>query len=240
MSIKQMVRMATYAGKRVYRGEVISDASWEALVDDDLWARATAVIDSNTLTHSGDSTARWLLSGIARCGQLDCGGPMRRQKNGNTNAYLCKWCRGTGRVVERTDDTVTRKLLALLATAPKTNSTDPTPALLDARREAKALRDRLDEFRHEAIAGRLSAASLAMAEQELLPQIRTSEAKARNLAAPMALAGYDLSDPVALWKSLDVDGRRTLLRRAVRVTIRPAGRSHVWRDDLIEVTPTWS
>ncbi len=239
MSVRRIIRMPAYNGKRVHQGEVVGQATWPALIDDDLWARANAAIDSHTRTSPTDSTARWLLAGIAQCGL--CHGPVRRIKNGTGQSYTCKWCYKVSRVVAPTDDVVTRKLLALLELAPRGGPTSPetSPEALAARDDATMLRARLDALVDQATDGQLSATSLARAEQRLLPQIRASELRARTLSTPPALAGYDLSDPAALWKSLDMPGKRTLLRRAVRVTIHPAGGSKVWRDDLIDVEATW-
>lgn len=240
-TVRRIATNPTFAGKRVHRGEIVADAQWEALVDDDLFATVQAVLaDPSRVTRIGDSRVRHLLSGIAVCGACRSG-PMRVLNNRGSKAYSCLWCMKVTRVVKHVDPHVEQRVIALLAMVKV--DPDTTVSMAEestARAELDALRQRLDAFTDEAADGALSAKALARIERRLTPQIRALEQKVRTLHAPSALAGVDLADPQRWWDGATLEQRRDLLRRAFVITIRPAGRGRRTFDpDLVTVVATW-
>jgi site-specific DNA recombinase len=59
-----------YAGKKVYRDEIVRDGNWEPLVDETTWRSAVAILKdpSRRTNHNAGGTRRWIGSGIYRCG----------------------------------------------------------------------------------------------------------------------------------------------------------------------------
>lgn len=250
-TVRSLITSPTYAGLRVHRGQIIGPATWPGLVTQQQFDAAQAVVaetKAGATNPRGDSTARHLLTGIARCGH--CLGPVRRIK-GKTSpgktyfAYNCRYCLRMSREITRVDKYVTDRLLFLLGTidtTPATSSDEPNPDLEQAKADLKKLRNRLDAFTDEASAGRLSPASLARIETRLAPQIAAAAARVKTLSAPARLARYDLTDPRALWDSMSLPERRQLLRDAVVVTLMPTGRGTHRREpnpDTIKVVPNW-
>lgn len=240
-ALKDIVNNPTYVGKRVHRGQVVGDASWPALVAIELQERALAALQGRAARNpTGDATARWLLSGIARCGRERCGGAMRHVTSRGADSYRCSRCKRVVRKMAPVDEHVVDLTLALLRHAPTPDEADESAELRAALEQAEGLEQRLEAFTVQGIEGQLSAARLARIEAKLAPQIAAARAKARRLAVPDQLRRWDLRDVDALWGSLDVAGRRALIRDAVMVTVLPGGVGRAFDPDLIEVTPTWA
>ena len=240
-TVRRIAASPTYAGKRIHRGTVVGDATWQALVDEVTHQRALAALDGmNGRAPRADRSVKHLLSGIARCGK--CGGPMVHHVNrGRYAAYMCKDHSCTTRKAADVDTHVTdRALLILEAAHAHPAAPDDDPAVHAAQADLDALHERMGTFIDQAADGSLSAAALARVEARLRPRIDAAEQQLRTLRRPPALAGYDLSDPAALWESLDIGGRRTLLSRAVTVTILSTGRGRrAFDPDMVVVRPAW-
>lgn len=244
-TVKHIATNPTYAGLRTHKGQVVGPATWDGIVTREVFDAAQVVVAEvakGATNPRGDSTARHLLTGIARCGH--CRGPVRRIKGDGYEAYNCRYCLKMSREMTKVDAFVTERLLALLELMPA----DPDPAqevgaeLEQAAAALQQLRDRLDGFVDEAAAGRLSPASLARVEARLAPQIAAADAHVKALRAPARLARYDLTDPRALWEAMSLPERRQLVRDAVTVTLLPLGKGNHRRratDADIRVTPAW-
>ena len=69
-------------GLRAYRGEVVAAAAWPAIVPEETWRAAHALL-SDPQRHKNESTARrWLLGGLALCGRCGDGTTVRGQLPG--------------------------------------------------------------------------------------------------------------------------------------------------------------
>lgn len=78
-TVKQMLRLPAYAGKRDYCGSIVGDAMWPALIPFEQWQQLQAIVGAPSRKGPRDHTARYLLSGIALCGV--CGAPLKSQKH---------------------------------------------------------------------------------------------------------------------------------------------------------------
>ncbi|MCP2195689.1 recombinase family protein [Williamsia deligens] len=232
VTLRHILESPTYAGLRQHRGVVIGPATWEPLITIEEHQQMLALLnDPARLTHRG-SSPRWLLTGIATCGV--CGGRIVRAKNRGCDSYMCheKFC--VARKIATLDEFVVETILARLEQLDPAAlaATDPTTAA--AFDEARALRDRLDDFVDQAAAGELTAASLARIEARLLPQIASAERRA-NAGARHPLVAAMVGDGAREhWASLDIVERRTVVRSMLSVTIHRAGVGRtVFNPDLI-------
>lgn len=257
ITVRRIALSPTYAAQRVHKGTVVGPAVWDPLVPHETWEKAVAILtDPARHTRAGDSTARHLLSGIARCGKPGpdgtvCGGELRHLLNrGRYATYTCatRGCYGVAVSAPRLEDHVDQVIVALLAQHRRalaaTGHDDRQGGELQvAVDDAAALRDRLAGFVREATAGRLSPATLVAIEADLAPQITAAERRIRQLRVPRALDGFDLDDPGAAWHALDVGGKRELLRDLVAVTVLPAGKGNWGRrgldEDRVRIDPLW-
>lgn len=242
VTVRRIAQSPTYAGKRIHRGVVVGDATWEALVDENLHEQAVAALEEmNARSHPrADRSVKHLLSGIARCGTCDA--RMQAHTNRGTPSYWCSAGFCTTRRREPVDELVVERLLMILAAIHDARDSPDVddPALAAARGEVLALHTRLSSFIDQAADGELTAASLARVEARLRPQIEEAERRVRTLARPPLLTGYDLSDPAALWRRLSLAERRDLVARTLTVTIHPAGRGARRFDPTkVDVRPAW-
>ncbi|QIM19914.1 recombinase family protein [Phycicoccus sp. HDW14] len=241
-SVKRMVQRPTYAGLRVHRGEVIGEAQWPGLVERDTWEQAQAVLQHVSAGQPRiDRAVKQLLSGIAKCGE--CGGPMVHHTDRGFSTYACKYCSKVTRRRIPVDEHVVERLMFVLSNLDTPDPDTATPELLEAEAEVTALRARLRGFVDGAADGAVSLVSLARIEAKLLPQIEEAEQRARRLRRPPFLASLDLSDPIAMWRGMDLGQQRTLLAEAVTVRILKAGPQARGRKtfdpNLIDVRPRW-
>ncbi len=103
-----MLSTAAYGGKRLHKGEIVSDAVWPALIEFETWERLQALMSPKSRRRTNDWPAAHLLAGIAICSV--CGAPLRvgRQNAGKRTlddsstverktylTYVCLACRAT-------------------------------------------------------------------------------------------------------------------------------------------------
>lgn len=94
------------AALRAYKGEIIADAGWPAIVDGDTFEAARAVLDNPARIckpRNGYGRQR-LLSGLARCGKEGCGAAMSSSVNRKRKPiYVCRACKGVVRSIPEVD-----------------------------------------------------------------------------------------------------------------------------------------
>lgn len=81
-TLSETLKKTVYYGKVSFKGEVIADSNYEALVDEDTWLAAQANIANDS---AGTNTRRYLLSGILLC--RHCTSPMKG--NPSNHMYRC-------------------------------------------------------------------------------------------------------------------------------------------------------
>lgn len=242
-TVRRVVENPTHAGHRVHQGQIVADATWPAIVDQDLWDRANAVLaDPARRTSPPSRNAKYLLSGIARCGM--CGSRLKAMPNRGYLTYQCLQ-RGCMRVARRTtkvDGYVDQVMLDMLTSDPDRlrDTRDAHPDLQDAKQQLQLLRDRLEAFVEQGATGDLSAATLAKVEARLAPQITAAAARVRSLQPRPHLAGMNFEDPQLSWRGADLAQRRDWIRQSLDIRVMPAGRGNRTFDPaLIKITPIW-
>ena len=239
---------ATLGRRRPDEG-IAAAAAWPALVGEETWRAAVALLTDPARHRGGSVGARQLLTGLARCGVPGCeeyvhGGGATHHRP----IYRCRSGRHVSRLAEPVDDFVARLVIARLCrddarellTAPDSSRPD-VPAL---RGEAMALRARID-----AVAG-----EFADDDTVTVAQLRTITGRLRgrlaDVEAALADAGrvnvlgplLEAEDPAVAWSAMDTDRRRGVVDtlfsevrlllpgRGVR-TFRPETVQVSWRAD---------
>lgn len=240
---RDITRTATnpaYAALRVYRvgrdDEQVFEGTWAPIIDRDDHRKLVARLrDPSRLKHHGTEPV-WLLSGIAVHGG-GCGGPVRAKAVNKRPRYVCRTCNGLAIGATETDEFVADVVRAGLRRpeaaewfAPRTDDA----AIAAAEQEKAALVAELDEWRALAKARRVTPASFADFEADLLPKIEAADKRVRELSMPAALAHLAGVDVDATWDSLSVAVRREIVRRVMRVTLLPAERpGQRWRPERV-------
>jgi site-specific DNA recombinase len=257
--LSQIRRMTTnygYIGKRVFQGKVIGDAVWPAILDDETFYTCLNRIEA-TPANTRAGTLAHVLSGIAKCGV--CGGTIRVIKNRGTLSYACATLRvkaldGTilkhGHCVSRKKETVEQLVTALVierlsrSDALDLLAPDNDTSAREAAGKAGELRARLDALVAQAVSGDLSAAFVAKAEAQLLPQIEEAERQAARARVVPILRDAVRPDLAQAWSTFPIERQREIISALMEIEILPTDRRNrtfdpasvriTWRSD----TPT--
>jgi DNA invertase Pin-like site-specific DNA recombinase len=213
--VKRLIVNPSIIGKRVHRGEIIGDAIWPAILDDDTFYRVKAKLEDPARRSNRDSAIRHLLSGIASCGV--CGGHIRVGKPRGYLSYICdaKFC--VARKTWAVDELITKLVIARL-NRPDAADLFTTPENHDDLDELAALRARLDTFYDAAAAGEITATALARIETKLLAEITALEHRSRTANVPTVL--YDMiGNAEAVWEQLSMPQRREVIKTLLDVKL---------------------
>lgn len=233
MTVKRTATNPTYLGKRVYRGRVIGDGQWPALLkgkDVDAFYAGLRRANRLRISQERDGKAKYLLSNIAVCGV--CGGRMRSipAPRSTKKNYVCAGT-PTNRgacvtiLVERLDTYVMEWIIERLSrpdAADLLAQDDQGTDVIAAMAEASELCARLDEFYDSAAAGRLTETGLAKIEAQLLPQIEAAEQRAQAVNVAPVLKDVIRPDIAEIWPALPVAQQREVVRTLVTVTLHTA------------------
>lgn len=238
------------AGLRSYRGQIVAEGQWEAILERGTWEAVRALL-RDPKRGRGGRPRRWLLvGGLARCGYPDCGAPLIVRNDGHGKAhYRCESSRqrpgwqGCGRIAIRAEpleELVTELVFAR----------DWSPVDLKAVREvdAEAVAGRLERDKRKLVelaeryaADELTGAEWLAARDVLAGRIAAAQEQLdrdrQAAAAPMPEGNQALRDA---WQTWTLDQRRALLDRLlVAVIVKPVayrGRPTV---DPDRIDPRW-
>ncbi|USC16970.1 recombinase family protein [Rhodococcus sp. 11-3] len=244
-SLGYLLRRATYAGLRTHKGEIVGPGTnWEPLIDEADWRKVQAILSNpSRRTQRGNAPSR-LLSGIAVCGV--CGAGVERIKGyKGRDMYSCSAPqRHVQRPQQAVDELAVEYMLSILSdprmVARLSAAEDEGDhELADALETARALRQRLEEHYAEAAEGIISGRALGAIESRLQPQIDAAEARANSYMVDPVLAQVAGPDARQRWEALSFAQQREVLRAALSVVIRPAGRGRRNYDVAETVDISW-
>jgi DNA invertase Pin-like site-specific DNA recombinase len=222
------------AGLRAYRGDIKGKAQWPAIVDEDTWRTANAMLtDSERRRGPGSSARKWLLSGLALCGRCDDGETTVKvtyreaDANGrNVRAYRCHKSSHLTREASFCDWRVTERVIARLS------RDDARDLLIDDDREDLAelrvsqttLRVRLDQLAEQFADGTLTAAQLKAGTERLRTRLADLETRMVHIdRAPLLADLVTASDVRKAWEAAGLDRQRAIIDLLYTVTLLPRG-----------------
>jgi site-specific DNA recombinase len=260
VALKDTIMRPRTAGLSSYRGDIVGPANWPAIVAEDTWRAACAILsDPSRRTNGGrGGTVRWLGSGLYVCGV--CSQPQLRVGSGGSvkrHTYRCgnREIRDGGGHVTREapslDSYVEEVIIArlsepgLLEKLVKADADHDTSGL---RLELVAVRERQDELAALFAAGTINARQLATGTAKLT-------AKEDELTKAVAAAGRrnplqivaGAKDLRALWfgiredrsDGLSLGQRRAILDALLTVTVLSAPRRRFYHFDKDYVHIDW-
>jgi len=212
------------AGLRSYKGEVVGQAVWPAILDRDTWERLRAA--AATRKRGRPPAERHLLTGLLTCGR--CGFPLWANKTRTGRyAYRCSpasttkgaGCGKLSIAAEPLERFIVAAVLEVvdsgrLAEAGAGSDQGASAAVVEQMEaELAALADDLG-------AGRITRAEWLRAREGLAR--RLDEARAALGTVPVSIDVVDLADR---WPDLPVDRRKAILQSLIAsIAIGPAGR----------------
>ncbi len=226
-----------YAGRVTRNGVDVTRGSWPVILDAQTQERLAEVLRDTRRRVQQGTEAKYLLSGLARCGR--CGAVMFATTAGTKgtryHVYRCRSCYLTRRL-DQVDEVVESVVIARLS-RPDAASLLASSVDLDAlRAEATELRDRRDALAALLADGVLSASAVAKQAGKLTR--RLSEVEGRITAAlgdsPAAVL-LNADDVTAAWAELDVRSRKATVDTLMTVTILPAGKGQRFDPEHVHI-----
>lgn len=211
--VKQVVLNPAVIGKRVHDKKIVGDAVWDPILDELTYNKCKRILTNPARRTQRDSAIKHLLSGIAIG---PCGGVLRMRRNRGQQCYTCVIDFCASMEITKLDLYVEAAFLQYVSRPEFVATLQPSSSEDEMIREAVALAEELQAELEEARAlvgkRQLSVASLAIVEQELLPQIE--EAQQRMQPAFVHPVLSELAGPSAreVWAELDLNQKRAALR----------------------------
>ncbi|GAA1276889.1 recombinase family protein [Arthrobacter pascens] len=238
-SVRDVLSNPRYMGKRAHKGEIVADALWPALVPEETWQAAQAI-----LTHrSGQVTpnaAKYLLSGIGKCGV--CGGNVHAGANARRGVRGYRCAESTGhfaRKAEPVEEYVAQVIAARLSLPDAGHLlTDSTKAdLPQLRAEATALRQRLNSLATDFADGELTAQQLRAATARINEKLAAAEHAMADAGRVDVLGPLiKTKDVRAAWDTLRTSQRRAVIDILATVTLHPPGRgTRTFNPDTVSI-----
>ncbi|WP_030798859.1 recombinase family protein [Streptomyces sp. NRRL S-337] len=234
--VVEQLSQPAYAARRKHRGEIVGDAAWERIVDDDLFDAVQSILARPERRTQRDSRVRHLLAHIAYCGEHGDDLPkLIVHKGGSKPRYLCFLDGDTAISAPRFEAYVEQAIIEWLSSPAAVSAFQRDGE--DAEAEAaRLLAERLERQLSEAreLAGtfdeetgepRLSAMSLASMERNLLPKIKAAQEKSAALSLPVSPVVASLlgaPDVEAVWGGLQLEQKREVIRQVVTVRLHHA------------------
>jgi DNA invertase Pin-like site-specific DNA recombinase len=233
-NLGRTLRQPYLAALRQHHTELVP-ASWSPIFTTDEHAEIAAAKGERLPV----TTRAHFLTGLVRCGDSSCGGRMRRMSRG---VYQCRACHRTTMAADLLEEMISDAVATAL------DSSSTRRALKGAKRgrdirtieaEIEADQQALRELSHDRYVARtITADEFASARAELAERVRIGEAEL------VALKGRKtVTDPVAVWRTGDLDQRRAVLAEIVElITIAPVGKAAGGRGQSVgweRVTISW-
>ena len=254
-SISKILTSPTIVGLRHYKGEILGEAQWDAILDRDTWEAVCAILNDPSRQKRAVTT-EWPLRGVLTCGP--CGGllygKMRSQKQGGTRFYRCDRGNGgcgkafvTASYVEEYATNVlvvmasSSETLSLLMSETKENDAE-LAALITMRSEDEAKLRRLDESALDDLLGDLKVDRRAIAakRRELEKSIAARSVRIGALRGiSVEGMGLGLADR---WNRMTVDEhRRIFLALVSEIRVHPSQLNGMQRSkfDPSRITFIW-
>ena len=217
-------------GLSAYKGTIVGASGLPAIVDEDVYRRAVALLSDPRRRTSPSDGRRTLLSGVLVCGV--CGGPVRAHNRGGgtrpvRRAYGCSMSRCVTRSRPRLDEAISELVVAYLIKHRSTFRRAPRTASKAAQRastEAAGIQKRLDDLAALVAAGELSPADYAPAARGLRERLVDAESRVTRHAGTPATATLLSEDDVrAAWDTASMATRRAVVRELIDSITLPMG-----------------
>jgi hypothetical protein len=241
-SVRDALRNARFAALSVLRGEVVGEGAWPPIVTRETYEAVRAILDDGgrrTTTNAAGAPRTYLLSGLATCavcGELAIAGGQARRKGGRT--YRCSTRKHWLRRAEPVEQYVEHVVVARLGKPDVADLLDQDrPDVRALHAEASALRTRRDQLAEAFAAGDITRSQLVAGTKRIEHRLAELETELAAVAQTSALSPFAAGNAQAVWDSLDLDRRRSVVTELCSVVIRPAGRGARYFDpETVEIT----
>ncbi len=228
-TLKRVIGNPRLRGQVVHRGAAIGSGRWTAVISAAEWARLRPRVE----VDAPPQHARYMLSGILRCGKCGLGlthGSGRTTPRPSPPIYWCtpkpggvrRGCGGISIAQPLAEAAVTAIVLDALGDArPATGG----GAVEELETELTTLRVRQQEIAAALVSGSLSIAVASRADTQLAGEILAIEGKISGILATERVSQIGRGDIATTWQSLDDSQRRSLVSDVIdHVVVKPVNR----------------
>jgi DNA invertase Pin-like site-specific DNA recombinase len=213
-------RIAVSQGREVGRGQ------WDELVSEDKFRGCVAILSDPARVTTPGNQPKWLGSLLYRCGRGDCTQYVFVTQSGGRRfpSYRCQTGHGGGRRAEVVDQYVEDTIVERLSRPDAHELLEPAPegvnvAALQA--EGEQIRARMRDLGGLFGAGQLELGAFTEGMETARAQLDGVTRQLARAATADPLAGLvGAPDVRAVWKALELDRKRSLLRALVEVTLK--------------------
>lgn len=230
-TVRGIIERPSNAGLSEHKGEIVGTGRWPAIVSQDVYETALALLRDPSRRTSTGNKASYLLSGLGVCGgcggTISSGGVKRSSATtGIRRIYLCRARHCVGRRQDWIDQYVSAAIIERMSRpdARELLVDEDRPDTEALRDEARALRARLDILATEFADGSLTASQLRTATDRLRGRLAEVEAAQVHPTRALVLAELIEADDVgAAWNRMPLDRQRAVLAVLATVTLHPGG-----------------
>lgn len=232
--LRRVLLRARNAGLRQHRGEVVGNALWPPLVDEERWRAVVSILSDPARRTSFSVARKWLLTNIAVCGV--CGAPLRVMTMSTTArsvpSYTCNVGRHVGRNAAELEQLVEGVIIKRLKRDDAIDLLRPTAPDIDVaalRAEEAVLRQQLDDLADDL---GIDARTLARRSQKASERLSAIADTLAQAGRGNILAGVvDAPDVEAAWERLDLDRKRAIIHFFADVVVHRTakGRPKGWK-----------
>ena len=230
-TLRQVLLRERNYGASTYKGEVVKEGAWEAIVDESTWRSVRAVLSDPKRRLSTSNVGKWLLSGLGRCGKCEAVGRVSVLRSATSQMrgsrypiYKCETGMHIARRADLADEFVAGVIVARLQKPDAKSLLTSTPGvdLRGLERAARGLRAQIDEAVGLWGEGVLTAGQLRTATERLRERLGALEATMVDTSASVVLATMvGAADVPAAWEALAWRARREVLDAIMIVTVLP-------------------
>ncbi len=229
------------AGLRVHRGRVAGRGNWEPIYGQETHDRVVAVLRDPARRTSMSGAHRYLLSGIARCGE--CGEPLRILVAHGTRpcAYVCQRNFCVRRKQSEVDHLVTELVVRRLTKpdAVQLLAASAGKDVVSLVEESAGLRAKLDLVADQFANDEIDGVQLARITARLRPRLDALEVEIRSATSMPDLSDVAGPGAVELWEQLPLDRKRAVIRLLLDVRVLKIGKTGRAAFDPAGVAVTW-
>jgi site-specific DNA recombinase len=224
---------------------IVGSAAWAGLVSEETY-RAVVALLTNPMRRRPAHSGRGLLTGVALCGVCGAtvhrGGATSPRGKGSYPMYRCSGSTGhVGRAAAPVEEYVSDVIIARLERPDAMDLLidEKRPDTLALRREAQALRSRLDGLASLLAEGVLTEAGVRRESVKLRTKLQDVEA-AQGRAGRLNILGDLVGAPNVrdAWDRYSVDRQRVVIETLAHIVLLPPGRGvRTFRPETVIIEP---
>lgn len=227
-NVREVLKNPRYAGLRAYRGEVVGEAVWPPVVDEDTHAAAVALLSLPERRTTNNTARKHLLPGIARCWKCGSDVTTGHSRHGK-RLYVCRDRKCISRKADPVDELVNSVIVERLSRpdAIELLSGSSAPDVAALRAKSVAIRERMDDLAVGLEEGILTLGAVRKSSERLRAELDKIDAEiAASTKAGFLVPLLGSGDVATAWENTELAQKRAVIDGLMTVTLAPPERGH--------------